>query len=190
MSTSLWMDMLGRAVSANLAFKMTALLEEPKDHKAWLHKAGQFYNADIQMKKLQGGTNYIPTSSGSKKTSQDPNAMEVNLIYLILVQWAEHIQNNKCFICHKVGCSTNNHPRLWKPSGFHTFLLQNHFWSPQNPTNQQGGLLLEIMHTNWNLTNQEIPHSMQILLDETLDETGEQINMLWPEEKPTIDQLG
>ena len=28
------MDMLGRAVSANLAFKIMALLEEPKDHKA------------------------------------------------------------------------------------------------------------------------------------------------------------
>ena len=32
------LDMLGRAVSTNLAFKMTTLLEEPKDHKAWLHK--------------------------------------------------------------------------------------------------------------------------------------------------------
>ena len=53
------MDVLGRAVSANLTFKMTALLEEPKNHKAWLHKAGQFYNAAIQMKKLQGGMQYL-----------------------------------------------------------------------------------------------------------------------------------
>ena len=44
------MDMLGRAISANLTFKMTALLEELKDHKAWLHKAGQFYDAAIRMK--------------------------------------------------------------------------------------------------------------------------------------------
>ena len=41
------MDMLGRAVSSNLAFKMMALLEEPKTHKLWLHKAGQFYDAAI-----------------------------------------------------------------------------------------------------------------------------------------------
>ena len=34
------MDMLGRVVSANLAFKMTALLKEPKTHKQWLHKVG------------------------------------------------------------------------------------------------------------------------------------------------------
>ena len=46
------MDMLGRVVSSNLAFKMTALLEEPKTHKLWLHKAGQFYDAALQMKKL------------------------------------------------------------------------------------------------------------------------------------------
>ena len=46
------MDMLGKAVSANLAFKMTALLDEPKNHKLWLHKAGQFYNTTLRMKKL------------------------------------------------------------------------------------------------------------------------------------------
>ena len=47
MDEHIFMDMLGRAVSANLAFKMTALLEEPKTHKLWLHKAGQFYDAAI-----------------------------------------------------------------------------------------------------------------------------------------------
>ena len=46
------MDMLGRTVSSNSAFKMTALLEEPKTHKLWLHKAGQFYDAAICMRKL------------------------------------------------------------------------------------------------------------------------------------------
>ena len=46
------MDILGKAVSANLAFKMMVLLEELKDHKVWLHKTGQFYNAAVQMKKL------------------------------------------------------------------------------------------------------------------------------------------
>ena len=85
------MDMLGRAVSANLAFKMMALLKEPTTHKLWLHKAGQFYNAAIQMKKLQGGTNYTPSYSGSKKSTRDPMAMDVDQIYLTPVQRAEHI---------------------------------------------------------------------------------------------------
>ena len=59
-------DLLGKAVSANLAFKMTALLEEPTSHKQWLHKAGQFYDATLPMKKLRGGHNYIPTYAGPK----------------------------------------------------------------------------------------------------------------------------
>ena len=85
------MDMLGRAVSSNLAFKMMALLKEPKTHKLWLHKAGQFYDAAIRMRKLQGGTNYIPASTGPRKNSRDPMAMDINWIYLTLVQRAEHI---------------------------------------------------------------------------------------------------
>ena len=80
------MDMFGRAISTNQAFKMTALLKEPKDHKVWLHKAGQFYNTAIWMKKLQGGTQYLPSSSNPQKTSWDPNAMDVDQIYLTLVQ--------------------------------------------------------------------------------------------------------
>ena len=105
-------DMLERAVSANLAFKMTALLEEPKIHKEWLHKAGQFYDAAICICKLWGGTNYL-SPLGSKESSQDPNAMDINQIYLTPVQRAEHIWNNKCFICHKIRCSTKNNPGNW-----------------------------------------------------------------------------
>ena len=40
-------NLLGKAVSANLAFKMTALQEEPTTHKLWLHKAGQFFDATL-----------------------------------------------------------------------------------------------------------------------------------------------
>ena len=40
-------DLLGKAVSANLAFKMTALQEEPTTHKLWLHKAGQFFDTTL-----------------------------------------------------------------------------------------------------------------------------------------------
>ena len=84
-------DMLRRAVSANLPFKMMALLEELKTHKDWLWKAGQFYDAAICMCKLCGGTSYIPSTSSPKRAQHDPNTMDVNQIYLTLVQRAEHI---------------------------------------------------------------------------------------------------
>ena len=71
------MNMLGRAVSSNLAFKMMALLEEPKTHKLWLQKAGQFYNTAQQMRKLQEGTTYLPPF-GHRKTTKDPMAMDVD----------------------------------------------------------------------------------------------------------------
>ena len=103
-------DLLGKAVSANLAFKMTALLEEPTSHKQWLHKAGQFYDAALRMKKLRSGQRYTPAYSETKRNAKDPMAMDVDRIYLSPIQRAEHIRNNKCFICHKVGCSTRNHP--------------------------------------------------------------------------------
>lgn len=47
------MNMLGKVVNANLAFKMMALLEEPKDHKKWPRKASQFYDVVLRMKKPQ-----------------------------------------------------------------------------------------------------------------------------------------
>ena len=119
------MDMLGRVVSFNLAFKMTALLEEPKNHKQWLLKAGQFYDAALQMKKLQGGTNYLPPSPGPRRSNRDSMAMDVDRIYLTPTQQAEHIRNNKCFICHKVGCSTRNHPGTKKTTSPRTYLPHN-----------------------------------------------------------------
>ena len=92
-------DLLGKAVSANLAFKMTALQEEPTTHKLWLHKARQFFDATIRMKKLQSRQGYTPAHLGSRKP-KDPMAMDVDRIYLSPTQRAEHIRNNKCFICH------------------------------------------------------------------------------------------
>ena len=81
-------DLLGKVVSANLAFKMTALLEEPTSHKQWLHKAGQFYNTALQMKKLQSGQGYTPAYSTPKKSAKDPMAMDVDRIYLSPTQRA------------------------------------------------------------------------------------------------------
>ena len=52
----------------------------------WLYKAGQFYDAAIRMRKLRGGTNYIPASTGPRKNSRNPMAMDVDWIYLTLAQ--------------------------------------------------------------------------------------------------------
>ena len=42
---------------------------------------------------------------------RDPNAMDIDAIWLSPVERAEHMKYNKYFICHKVGCHTKNHPR-------------------------------------------------------------------------------
>jgi len=37
--------------------------------------------------------------------------MDIDILQLSPTQCAEHMHNNKCFICHKVGCHSNKHPR-------------------------------------------------------------------------------
>jgi len=37
--------------------------------------------------------------------------MDVDTLRLFPTQRAEHMHSNKCFICHKVGCCSNKHPR-------------------------------------------------------------------------------
>ena len=41
---------------------------------------------------------------------QDPNIMDIDAIRLSPIERVEHMKYNKCFICHKVGCHTKNHP--------------------------------------------------------------------------------
>ena len=181
-------DLLGKAVSANLAFKMTALLEEPTTHKAWLHKAGQFYDAAIRMKKLRSGQGYVPAHSGPKKTTKDPMAMDVDRIYLSPTQRAEHIRNNKCFICHRVGCSTRNHPggrnkppnRTYLPRNQRPHNVRNTETTPLPPTKpiDEVESYLNVIRSNRNLSNQDVLKSLQILFDDSIDEQGEQINTI------------
>ena len=47
---------------------------------------------------------------GGSSHHHDPNAMDVDHLTLSLVEWDCHICENCCFICHKEGCSTRNHP--------------------------------------------------------------------------------
>ena len=186
-------DLLGKAVSANLAFKMTALQEEPTSHKQWLHKAGQFFDATLRMKKLRSGQGYTPAHSRPKKSSQDPMAMDVDRIYLSPTQRAKHIRNNKCFICHKVRCSTRNHPGIrntpppYRPPN-KTYLPRNQRQHNVQNTNttevpttkpiDEVEAYLNIVQSNRNLSNQDVLKSLQIIFDDSVDEQGEQINTI------------
>ena len=168
--------MLGWAILANLAFKMTVLFEEPKIHKEWLRKTGQFYDAALHMKKLQGGTTYIPTTSGPQKTQWDLNTIDVNWLYLTPVQHTEHIHNNKCFICHRVGCSTCNHPGgkgnspQWKTMYLPRNQCPHNICSTNTPPLPPTQLIdevanyLNVMHSNSNLSNANLLQSLQSCL--------------------------
>jgi len=106
--------MLRQAVSTDLAFKMTSLENKPKTYKHWLTKAGQFYNVTQQLKKLRSWNHTYVSLGGYQLSSSsshcDPNTMDVDALQLSSTQGAEHMHNNKCFICHKVGCCSNKHP--------------------------------------------------------------------------------
>ena len=179
-------DLLGKAVSANLAFKMTALQEEPTSHKQWLLKAGQFFDAALRMKKLRSGQSYTPAHPG--KSTKDPMAMDVDRIYLSPTQRAEHIRNNKCFICHKIGCSTRNHPRsqnktpnqMYRPRNQRPHNVRNTSTTPTPPTKPIDKVesYLNVIQSNRNLSNQDVLKSLQILFDDTVDEQGEQVNTI------------
>jgi len=106
-------DMLKQAVSTDLVFKMMSLENEPEMYKDWLMKTGQFYDVIQQLKKLHSGNHtYVPSGGYQSAPSShcDPNAMDVDAIRLSPTQCVEHMHNNKCFICHKVGCRINRHP--------------------------------------------------------------------------------
>jgi len=107
-------DLLRQAVSTDLAFKMTSLENERKTYKDWLTKAGQFYDVIQRLKKLRSGSHtYVPSEGyrSSSNSYRNPNAMDVDVLRLSPTQQAEHMRNNKCFICHKIGCCSNKHPR-------------------------------------------------------------------------------
>ena len=126
-------------------------------------------------------------------------AMDVDQIYLTSVQRAEHIRNNKCFICHKVGCSTQNHPGTKGRAPIKTYQPRNQCLhnirntdtpplpTPDPPRTQpidEVASYLNVMHTNKNLSNQDVLWSLQIIFDDSLDEQGEQINMIHLNEMP------
>ena len=67
--------------------------------------------------KIEGGYCHITSlrrgpqpSYGGSSCHHDSNAMDMDYLTLSPVEQAHHMHENCCFICHKEGCSTRNHP--------------------------------------------------------------------------------
>ena len=75
----------------------------------WIRQASKFHAQQKWIAALQGGgsiRSFLP------RMTWDPNAMDIDaIIHLSPVERAEHMKHNTCFICHKVGCHTKNHPQ-------------------------------------------------------------------------------
>ena len=111
---SILVDALQRGVTQQLAVMITATTLPDRQEKTswkweqWLDKAGEFYHNVVQLRKLRGGGNsYILLAR--QAPCPDPNAMDMDKINLSPSERAEHIRNQKCFICHKEGCHTSKH---------------------------------------------------------------------------------
>jgi len=170
-------DLLRQAVSTDLAFKMTSLENELKTYKDWLVKAGQFYDVTQRLKKLRSGSHtYVPSGGyrSSSTSHRDPNAMDVDALRLSPTQRAEHMHANKCFICHKVRCRSNRHPRPGSKAMTHppassssSFVRANTVSEPAEATNN---LLLDYT-CRLNISEKETVRSLGIVYGE-LDQDG------------------
>ena len=79
----------------------------PDDLPGWIKHASKF-NSQLQcIKSIQTSSSY----QSHLRPTRNPNAMDVDAVRLSPVERARHMKENRCFICHKVGCSTRNHPR-------------------------------------------------------------------------------
>ena len=73
----------------------------------WIRQASKFHAQQKWITALQGGGSIRFFLS---RMTQDPNTMDIDAICLSPIERAEHMKHNKCFICHKIGCHTKNHP--------------------------------------------------------------------------------
>ena len=70
----------------------------------WHDKAREFYQNVVWLKRLWGGDSYIQQAQPRMAHHHaDPNTMDIDKINLSPAERAEHMQNHKCFICHKEG---------------------------------------------------------------------------------------
>ena len=109
---SILVDALQRGVTQQLTVMMTATAlpdgQTCWKWEQWLDKAGEFYRNVVRLRKLRGGgDSYILPARWTPQPN--PNAMDVDKINLSPGERAEHIRNQKCFICHKEGCHSSKH---------------------------------------------------------------------------------
>ena len=83
------------------AVKASTTMEEPYS------KASEIEGEYCHITLLRRGPQ---PSYGGGSHYHNPNAMDMDHLTLSLVEQACHMHENCCFICHKEGCSTRNHP--------------------------------------------------------------------------------
>jgi hypothetical protein len=84
--------------------------DPPKDLKGWIKQASEFHAQQQHIDSIMAGRGSVGSAYAPRTSPRhDPNAMVVDALRLSLVERAEHMRKNQCFICHKVGCSTHNH---------------------------------------------------------------------------------
>ena len=104
--------------------------------------------------------------------------MDIDAIRLSPIQCVEHMCNNKCFICHKVGCHTNKHPHPGNKATNHPSPSSSTFTHAAviSKANLEPNLLLNYTQ-KCNITEKEAVYFLGIVYgelnqDETLAESG------------------
>ena len=126
----------------------------------------------------------------------NPNAMDMDHLMLSLVEQACHMCENYCFICHKKGCSTRNHPGYnqscptgsWhnnlKPSQTaHARVISTTPHSTPIPCqdNPLDSFLKDVTKTQG---YDQVLHTLRSAFDSSLDEQGNPL----AEEQPTAEE--
>jgi hypothetical protein len=112
--------------------------------------------------------------------------MEIDAIRLTPVQRADHMRKGLCFICHKSGCSTRNHPR---ESGFpsappvpprNPARLRTTITSPTPPAPSE---LAQYVHklTTGNVAKEEILRTLKACYEKEKEETIAKVEIKLPD---------
>ena len=100
-------DYFIKGLNTRLIEMVLSMENPPADLPGWIKHASKFNSQLQRIRSIQSGSSFHSHS----RPPHDPNAMDVDAIRLSPVERAHHMKENRCFICHKVGCSTRNHPR-------------------------------------------------------------------------------
>ena len=137
---SILVDALQQGVTNQFAVMMTAAALPEGQEKTgwkweqWLNKAGEFYQNMVQLRKLRSegsGSILLAQKTKASQLSMDPYTMDVDRINHSPSEQVEHMQNCKCFICHKEGCHSSKHKGYLRDRGKP---LQQGAWTPWRTT--------------------------------------------------------